>query len=115
MSHKARAFSREFKLAAVRRILAGERVRTLADELGVWPKLLYDWRNNHERGGPEALRSPGRPRKARVRAEAPEPAPAPLPGAPERIAALERKVGQQAMKLDFFRRALQPAKASSEP
>ena len=38
-------FSREFKEAAVRRILAGEKVRALAAELQVWPKLLYHWWN----------------------------------------------------------------------
>jgi transposase-like protein len=38
----ARVFSRAFKVAAVLRILAGERVQALAAELHVWPKLLYD-------------------------------------------------------------------------
>ncbi len=43
---RARVFSREFKEAAVRRILAGEKVKALAVELGLWPKLLYAWRES---------------------------------------------------------------------
>ena len=39
----ARVFSRELKEAAVGRIVAGEKVKVLAVELGVWPKLLHDW------------------------------------------------------------------------
>ena len=41
----ARVFSREFKEAAVRRILAGERIAAIAADLGIRRKLLYDWRN----------------------------------------------------------------------
>lgn len=41
-----RAFSREFKEAAVRRILAGEKVKALAVELELWPKLLYAWKDS---------------------------------------------------------------------
>jgi transposase-like protein len=37
---RPRVFSREFKEVAVRRILAGEKVKALAAELQVWPKLL---------------------------------------------------------------------------
>ena len=40
---RARAFSPAFKEAAVRRISAGEKVRALAAEPQVWPKLLYHW------------------------------------------------------------------------
>ena len=59
-----RIFSREFKVAAVQRILAGEKVQALAGELGVSRQLLYKWWNHYERGGPEALRRTGRPRQA---------------------------------------------------
>ncbi len=41
MPKKPRVFSREFKLAAVRRILAGERIRDLSQELKVLRKDLY--------------------------------------------------------------------------
>jgi transposase len=108
---RARVFSREFKEAAVRRMLAGEKVQALAAEFRLWPKLLYAWRNSYERGGPEALLPPGRPRKS-------EPAARGVRGKGEptdRVAELERKVGQQAVELDFFKRALRHIEASRPP
>ena len=122
---RARVFSREFKEAAVRRILAGEKVKALAAELHVWPKLLYHWWDRYEWGGAEALVPPGRPPRSAVWAQRPRPAPkrAHKPkqkrGTPEeaaaaaRVAELERKVGQQALELDFFARALRHVKASA--
>src|SRR6195952_3480504 len=58
-----RKFSREFKLEAVRRILAGEQIRALSEELTVLRKDLYAWRKLFRAGGAEALRPLGRPRK----------------------------------------------------
>ena len=48
-----RIFSREFKEAAVRRILAGEKIRAVADELRLRlrPQLLYTWLDYYEHGG----------------------------------------------------------------
>jgi len=118
----ARIFTREFKEAAVQRIIAGERVRAVATELGVSPKLLYDWWARYERGGVEALVPPGRPRggvrparglRTGLRTRGKRPGPVP-PEAP-RIAELERKVGEQALELDFFERALRHVKASRRP
>src|SRR4051812_21012211 len=113
----ARVFSRELKLSAVRRMLAGENVSALAREVGVLRKDLYVWRARFLAGGPAALRSKGRPRKSEAEAAA-----AVEPGDDEasvgvgaehdralarrRIAALERKIGQQQVELDFFRQAL---------
>jgi len=87
-----RLFSREYKLAALQRMLAGENVSALARELGVRRKYLYQWRERFRAGGPLALRS-----------RAPPDA---LTTAQRRIAELERKVGQQQVELDFFQRAL---------
>ena len=74
-----RIFSREFKEAAVRRILAGEKIRAVAAELRVRPQLLYTWRDYYEQGGADALVPRGRPRKAvawaRRRALLQEPSP----------------------------------------
>jgi transposase-like protein len=61
-----RIFSREFKLEAVRRILAGERIKALSQELKVLRKDLYAWRDLFRAGGAEALRPLGRPRKDAV-------------------------------------------------
>ena len=118
---RGRRFSREFKLAALARMEAGENVSALARELGVRRKYLYQWRDRFRAGGPMALRTRGRPTKAEVLAmrsgeAALLPASAPvmpasvppdeLTQARRRIAELERKVGQQQVELDFFRAAL---------
>lgn len=123
-AERVRLFSREYKLAALRRMLAGENVSALARELGVARKYLYQWRERFRIGGPEALRRRGRPTKAEalaVRAygtpsrssapvakvtKAPAAPPEALSQAQRRIAELERKVGQQQVDLDFFQRAL---------
>jgi transposase-like protein len=130
MSQKSpRVFSREFKEVAVRRMLAGEKVKALAVELALWPKLLYAWKESFARGGVEALLPPGRPPNSAARAPGPrrpkrsrrrrQPSTAPPEGeaaeAQARIAELERKVGQQALELDFFARALRHVKASRSP
>ena len=115
-----RKFSREFKLEAVRRILAGERIRALSQELDVLRKDLYSWRKLFRAGGAEALRPLGRPRKGdgvvteRVRKRAREVA-ADDVAVPERVAELERKIGQQQIELDFFRQALRRVKEARRP
>ena len=116
-----RRFSREFKEAAVRRIIAGAKVQALATELDVWPKLLYAWRNSYDHGGADALLPPGRPRNTGGRTTCARPAPRTVHRdggqAPpvDRVVELERKVGQQALELDFFARALRHIKASRRP
>lgn len=115
-----RKFSREFKLEAVRRILAGEQVRALSEELTVLRKDLYAWRKLFRAGGVEALRPLGRPRKgdgvvaARVRKPSRDVGSGDT-GAAERIAELERKVGQQQIELDFFRQALRRVREARRP
>ena len=121
----ARVFSREFKLGVVLRIEGGTNVSALARELSIRRKLLYEWRDAFRRGGPAALRPPGRPRKSEASGPPsimPPPArPAPageaaeLAAARARIAELERKVGQQSLELDFFKRALRQVEASRRP
>ena len=115
-----RIFSREFKEAAVRRILAGEKIRAVADELRLRlrPQLLYTWLDYYEHGGADALVPRGRPQKAiawaRRRALVQEPSrqarayghAGSEPARDSRLVDLERKVGQQAVELDFFRQAL---------
>ena len=125
-----RLFSREYKLAALRRMQAGENVSALARELGIRRKYLYQWRERFRAGGPEALRTRGRPSKAEALAIAAHgvglrPAagaamgdavpPDELTKAQRRIAALERKVGQQQVELDFFQRALRQVRGTRGP
>jgi transposase len=119
-SPSPRVFSREFKLEAVRRFLAGERVRALSQELKVWPQKLYEWRAAFRGGGAPALRPMGRPRKANSAAagdgsEQGHGVAGPGLDPPGRIAALERKIGQQQVELDFFRLALRQVEATRRP
>ena len=100
-----RVFPPAFKQAAVERVESGERLRVVAEELGVRRKLLYDWR--------AAWRSQGVAGFTKKRGRRPKPKPAEvtdadaeLAAARRRIAELERKIGQQAIELDFFRQAL---------
>lgn len=132
-----RLFSREFKLAAVTRMAAGENVSALSRELGVARKCLYQWRDRVRLGGAVALRSRGRMTNSEraemlagsrggssgrevISASPPGRAPpADPPGelvrARARIAELESKVAQQALDLDFFKGALRRIKASRQP
>src|SRR5256885_13043069 len=121
-----RIFSREFKLAAVQRVLAGEPVRLVSRELKVLRKDLYAWRDLFRAGGPVALRPMGRPRKSEARSTPTSAAGAQVEIpvsevdlARKRIAELERKVGQQQVELDFFRQALRQGqetrRASTRP
>jgi transposase len=131
---KERRFSREFKLAALARMAAGENVSALCRELGIKRKYIYQWRDRFRLGGPAALRSRGRPTTADVLAMRPGaeleppvdakgrsvamPPPEPpdeLARARERIVALERKIGQQQVDLDFFKGALRRIEASRRP
>jgi transposase len=106
MPKKARVFSREMKLAAIRRMMAGESVSVLARELKLRRHLLYLWRDNFRAGGPSALRTRDRPGKSVVLAKTPVVATDDLSSARQRIAELERKVGQQQLELDFFSTSL---------
>jgi transposase len=104
-------YGTELKLAAVRRVLSGESVSAVAQELGIRRKRLYVWKDRYAESGEAGLaqRRGGRPRKllsedrtvAEVRSARGE-----LLAARKRIAELERKVGQQELELDFFGEAL---------
>lgn len=115
-----RMFSREFKLAALSRMERASDVSALAHELGVQRNQLYRWRRVWEADGVEAWRSRGRPPgrpvggPPRGGASSVEAADV-LAAARQRIAELERKVGQQQLELDFFRRALRQIEASRRP
>ena len=108
-----RRYSREAKVAAVERMLAGEKVIALSKELGVACKMLYEWRAMYLSGGASALRGPGKPRKG-PQLEPPR-APADLGQAQARIVELERKIGQQQLELDFFRKALRQVRETRQP
>jgi transposase len=112
-------YAMELKLAAVRRVRAGESVRVVAEELGIRRKRLYVWKDRYAELGEAGL---ARQRGGRPRKEAPEAgsgsemtvARGELLAARKRIAELERKVGQQELELDFFGEALRRIKVDGK-
>lgn len=111
---KARVIPQDLKIAALSRMAAGENVSALARELRVRRKLLYVWRDRFRKGGPDALRGRGRRPASAARAGETAASGDELSRARARIAALERKIGQQQVDLDFFRRALRHVQASRQ-
>lgn len=106
---KHRYLSEAEKRSAVARVASGEAVSTVARSIGVNRNRLYEWYGKYQEGGAAALRRVGRPRKtealgARARSWQDEPDEAKAAG--RQIAELQRKVGEQEIDLDFFRRAL---------
>jgi transposase-like protein len=106
-----RVFSTAFKESAVLRLQAGERLAAVARELGIARKLLYEWRAAYRKLGLCGLnrRRGPKPRGARASPDAAPATPAPLSElarAQARIGELERKIGRQAIDIDFFREAL---------
>ena len=118
-----RRHSREEKLAAVKRMLAGENVRALSRELNMARSQMFAWRAKYLSGGAAALRGAGQPFKLvevepppEVSAAAPPlPPHAELTKARARIVELERKIGRQALELDFFHKALRQVREKRRP
>ncbi|MDB5439094.1 MAG: hypothetical protein JWM33_1521 [Caulobacteraceae bacterium] len=109
MSKVYRSYSLEFKRAALDRVASGESISALSAELGVHRRPIYKWRDS----AGLAFRRRGRPTKAEaLEREAALADGDALGAALRRVAELERKVGQQAVELDFFQGALQRIKAS---
>lgn len=90
MGLSRRRFTREFKEAAVRRMEMGVPVTEVARACEVNANVLHRWRRELHEFGSRAFAGPGRRRVEE-----------------QRVAALERKVGQQALELDFLRGCLQ--------
>jgi transposase len=107
---KNRVFSLEFKESVARRILNGESVSAIHHELQIKRSILYRWCDAYRKEGAAGLqrrvgRPPGVPNP-------PRPVASPEQAAAQRIAELERKVGQQTLDLDFLRRAFKRVKES---
>jgi|HubBroStandDraft_2_1064218.scaffolds.fasta_scaffold110630_2 transposase len=113
-SKGVRIIRRTTKVSAVKRMLAGENASSLSRELKVHRGLLYRWKGEYESKREAAFRrNPGRPPKDSPRAEwVRQEATGDLAAAKQRIADLERKVGQQQVELDFFRQALRQVGAA---
>ena len=107
---KARKFSTEFKLEAVRRMAEATSIVGLAEELGVRRKLLYQWRDRLQAEGNAGLeRRVGRPPGSR-----PQRILRPVASATElRIAELERLLGRKQLEVDFLKRAFEHVRGAA--
>jgi transposase len=110
-----RTFTPEYRVEVAQRIEQGESVTKLHRELGIRRSVLYRWSDAYRKGGAAGLarrtrgRPPGLPDPAR-----PKPGVSAEEALRQQVAALERKVGQQAIQLDFFERAFRRVKESSQ-
>jgi transposase len=110
LSEKNRVFTSEFKEGVARRILNGESVSALHQEIQIKRSVLYRWRDAYRKDGAAGLQRPvGRPPGV---PNPPRPLASPEEVAAWRVAELERKIGQQALDIDFFRRAFKRVKES---
>src|ERR1044071_2976067 len=90
MGLSRRQFTKEFKLTAVRRLEQGVSIGEVARALEVNPNVLHRWLREFRRGPGNAFPGNGKQRWSEGR-----------------IAELERKVGQQALEIDFLKECLQ--------
>jgi transposase-like protein len=113
MSRRCQYRPADFKLAAIERMAGAPNIAVLARELGVQRERLYEWRAKYRAAGLAGLRSRGRPASTEAAGSGGAASTCEPPAAPAeaRIAALERKIGQQQLELDFFRAALQRVRA----
>src|SRR6202021_2443119 len=87
-----RKFTKEFKQEAVRRLGLGVSLAEVARACEVNPNVLHRWRRELQDYGTKAFAGNGQRRADEGR-----------------VAALERKVGRQALEIDFLERCLQHA------
>ena len=90
MGLSRRQFTREFKLNAVRQLEQGVGVGELSRALEVNATVLHRWRREFRQGPGNAFPGLGKRRWSEGR-----------------IAELERKVGRQALEIDFLKGCLQ--------
>jgi transposase len=83
-------FTKEFKEAAIRRLELGASVAEVARACEVSVNALHRWRRELREQGRHAFRGPGRQKDDM-----------------HDLSELERKVGRQAMEIDFLKRCLQ--------
>ena len=85
-------YSRELKIAAMHEIESGKGIAEVSRMFQVSPKRLETWKGEWRAKGELAF--PGNGRQPQTKLDA------------EQIALLERKVGQQAMEIEFLKKAL---------
>ena len=90
-------FTRDFKIAAVRRVLGGEQIGTVARKLGLSYEMLWRWKKRVVEQGEQHLNKVGRPRRGQPNGDE---------GQARRIEELERLVGRQQLEIGFLDKAL---------
>jgi transposase-like protein len=90
MGLSRRTFTKEFKLAAVQRLEQGVSMGEVARALEVNPNVLHRWRREFRQGPGNAFPGNGQRRWSEGR-----------------VAELERKIGRQALEIDFLKGCLQ--------
>jgi transposase-like protein len=97
MGLSRRKFTREFKLAAIEHLERGVSVAEVARAYEVSPNVLQRWRREFRESPATAFPGMGQRRQ-----EA------------DRLAQLERKIGQQALEIDFLKGCLQRIEAQRQ-
>ncbi len=90
MGLSRRKFTKELKLAAIQRVESGATAAEVARAFEVNPNLLHRWRKEFRHGPGNAFPGEGKRRWDETK-----------------VAQLERKVGQQALEIDFLKGCLQ--------
>jgi transposase len=90
MGLSRRQFTKEFKLAVLQRLETGASVAEVARAYEVNPMTLHRWRREFRQGPGNAFPGLGKRRWEEGR-----------------VAQLERKIGQQALEIDFLKGCLQ--------
>jgi transposase len=102
-----RCFSREFKIAAVRRVLAGQELTKVARDLDIGYDLLWKWKKRVLELGEDHLYAVGRGKRSGV--------PRKSQSKERSIAELERLIGRQQMEIRFLERALRQVEEQRQP
>ena len=90
MGLSRRTFSKELKMAALQRLNGGASIAEVARAFEVDPNTLHRWKKEFREGSGNAFPGGGKRRWDETK-----------------VAQLERKVGQQALEIDFLKGCLQ--------
>ena len=94
-------YPRELKIAIMRELDSGKSMAEVARAYQVSPNRLWTWRGEWRAKGELAF--PGHPARPEAKLDA------------ERIPELERKIGQQAMEIDFLKKVLRRFREQAPP
>jgi transposase len=90
MGLSRRKFTKEFKIAALRQLDAGVSIAAVARSCEIDPGVLHRWRRDFQQAPEHAFPGLGKKRADE-----------------NQVGELERKIGQQALEIDFLKRCLQ--------